>query len=144
GRPSIAATTQGAAYLAWSDTRDRFTLDDLPQAGVYGARLPGGTPARLDSTAPPADLARTLDNAWAPSVAALDSQVSLSWIDFRTYDWRVYLRRSSDAGASFAPERAVTDAPASDEALDASPRSIAGSSLVAYTGWRKSARSARR
>jgi len=143
-RPSIAATTEGAAYLAWIDTRDRFTLDDLPQAGLYGARLPDGAPQRLDSTAPPADPARTLDNAWAPSVAALDAQVTLSWIDFRTYDWRVYARGSSDGGASFAPERAVTDAPTSDEALDASPRSVPGSSLVAYTDWRKSASSARR
>ena len=38
----------------------------------------------------------------------------------------------------------MTDAPASEEALDASPRSVPGSSLVAYTDWRKSASSARR
>ena len=136
-RPSIAATTSGQAYLAWIDTRDRFTLDDLPQAGLYGARVPSGAPQRLDSTAPPDDQAKTLDNAWAPSVAALGRRVSLSWTDFRTYDWRIHARRSDDAGATFAAERAVTKTPAAVEALDASPRSIAGSSTVAYTAWRK-------
>jgi hypothetical protein len=136
-RPSIAATTAGHAYLAWIDTRDRFTLDDLPRAGLYGAQLPAGAPARLDSTASPDDQAQTLDNAWAPSVAARGRRVSLSWTDFHTYDWRIYQRQSDDGGATFAAERAVTKSPATVEALDASPRSIAGSSTVAYTAWRK-------
>jgi hypothetical protein len=136
-RPSIAATTAGNAYLAWIDTRDRFTLDALPQAGLYGTQLPGGSPSRLDSTAPPNDQARTLDNAWAPSVAAREQRVSLSWTDFRSYDWRIYARQSADGGATFGAERAVTKTPPGAEALDASPRSIAGSSTVAYTAWRK-------
>jgi hypothetical protein len=136
-RPSIAATTAGHAYLAWIDTRDRFTLDDLPQAGLYGARLPSGAPTRVDSTAPPDDQAQTLDNAWAPSVAARGRRILISWTDFRTYDWRIYSRQSADAGATFAAERTVTDAPKTVEALDASPRSIAGTSTVAYTAWRR-------
>jgi hypothetical protein len=143
-RPSIAATGAGTAYLAWIDTRDHFTLDPLPQAAVYGERLPGGAAVRLDSTAAPNQLAQTLDNAWAPSVAANDGAVHVSWTDFRTYDWRIYARRSFDGGVTFEPERAVTDTPADEEALDASPRSIAGSPLVAYTSWTKSAASARR
>jgi hypothetical protein len=144
-RPSIAATGTGTAYLAWIDTRDRFSLDDLPQAGVYGTRLGGQTPqsSRLDSAAAPNQLAQTLDNAWAPSVAANDGGVHVSWTDFRTYDWRIYARRSFDGGLTFDPERAVTDTPADEEALDASPRSIAGSPLVAYTSWTKSDASAR-
>jgi Carbon-nitrogen hydrolase len=141
-RPSIAATTAGSAYLAWIDTRDRFTLDDLPQAGLYGARLPAGAPQRLDSTAPPNDLARTLDNAWAPSVAAREQRILVSWSDFRTYDWRVYGRQSFDGGAAFGQEKAVTDTPPAEEALDASPRSVPGEATVVYTAWRKSALSA--
>jgi len=141
-RPSIAATTAGGAYLAWIDTRDRFTLDDLPQAGLYGVQLPAGSPQRLDSTAPPDDLARTLDNAWAPSVAARENRILVSWTDFRSYDWRIYARQSFDGGAVFGQEKAVTDTPPAEEALDASPRSIAGTSLVAYTAWRKSGLSA--
>jgi hypothetical protein len=141
-RPSIAATTAANAYLAWIDTRDRFALDDLPQAALYGARLPEGAPQRLDSTAPPNELARTLDNAWAPSVAGNGQGVLVSWIDFRTYDWRVYARQSLNGGTSFDQEKPVTDTPPTEEALDASPRSIAGTRLVAYTDWRKSGRSA--
>jgi Carbon-nitrogen hydrolase len=141
-RPSIAATTAGNAYLAWIDTRDRFTLDDLPQAGLYGARLPDDAPQRLDSTAPPNDLARTLDNAWAPSVAAREQGVRVVWTDFRTYDWRIYARMSLDGGTTFGPEKAVTDTPPAEEALDASPHALAGSPIVAYTAWRKSGRSA--
>jgi hypothetical protein len=143
-RPSIAATGPGTAYLAWVDTRDRFMLDDLPQAGLYGARLPDGTPARLDSTGPPASDAQTLDNAWAPSVAATDSRLLVSWTDFRTYDWRIYARQSFDGGTTFDAERAVTDTPPDQEALDASPRSVAGTADIAYTAWAKSDASARR
>jgi hypothetical protein len=141
-RPSIAATTAGMAYLAWIDTRDRFTLDDLPQAGLYGARLPDGPPRRLDSTAPPNDLARTLDNAWAPSVAARERRILVSWSDFRTYDWRVYGRQSFDGGTAFSQEEAVTDTPPAEDALDASPRSVPGEATVVYTAWRKSGLSA--
>jgi hypothetical protein len=141
-RPSIAATTAGDAYLAWIDTRDRFTLDDLPQAGLYGTPLPGGAPQRLDSTAPPADLARTLDNAWAPSVAASEQGVRLAWTDFRTYDWRIYARMSFDGGRTFGREKAITDTPPAEEALDSSPHALAGSPIVAYTAWRKSGLSA--
>jgi hypothetical protein len=135
-RPSIAATTAGNAYLAWIDTRDRFTLDDLPQAGLHGTRLPAGTPARLDSGAPN-DLAQTLDNAWAPSVAARGRRILVSWTDFRTYDWRINSRESFDGGTAFGQQKAVTDTAPAEEALDASPRSIAGTNLVAYTAWRK-------
>jgi predicted amidohydrolase len=143
-RPSIAATATGTAYLAWIDTRDRFATEDLPQAALYGTRLPVGDPARLDSTAPPADLARSLDNAWAPSVAAHEHRILVSWIDFRSYDWRVYARQSFDGGMIFGQEKPASDEAPSEEALDASPRSVAGTSLVAYTSWRRSGRTVRR
>jgi hypothetical protein len=147
-RPSVAATGAGTAYLAWIDTRDRFAVDPLPQAALYGAQLGLGGQApqssRLDSTAAPNSLAQTLDNAWAPSVSATDGRLLVSWIDFRSYDWRVYARQSFDGGATFDAERTVTDTPADQEALDASPRSIAGTGQVAYTAWAKSDASAHR
>jgi hypothetical protein len=145
-RPSIAATGSGTAYLAWIDTRDRFTLDDLPQAGLYGARLPGGAPVRLDSTAAPDPLAQTLDNAWAPSVAARGTNVLVTWIDFHSYDWDVRARGSADAGATFSSEQAINEQPPAEESLDASPHAALGphGPLVAYTDWTKSDASARR
>jgi hypothetical protein len=145
-RPSIAATGAGAAYLAWIDTRDRFTLDDLPQAALYGARLPSGAPARLDSTAPPDDNARTLDNAWAPSVAARGRAVVVSWIDFHSYDWDVRSTYSADRGASFGRESPVNVTPKPYESLEASPHAAIGADgpLIAFTDWRKTPDSARR
>jgi hypothetical protein len=145
-RPSIAATGAGTAYLAWIDTRDRFTLDDLPQAGLYGARLPGGAPVRLDSTAAPDPLAQTLDNAWAPSVAARGTKLLVTWIDFHSYDWDVRARYSADGGATFGDELPVNVEPKSIESLEASPHAALAprGAAVAFTDWRKSPDSAHR
>jgi hypothetical protein len=138
-RPSIAATVPGSAYLAWIDTRDRFATEDLPQAALYGARLPAGEPTRLDSTAPPADLARSLDNAWAPSVAAHGANLLVSWIDFHAYDWDVRARGSGDGGATFGAEQAINRQPKDIESLEASPHAAFGSHgpFVAFTDWSK-------
>jgi hypothetical protein len=145
-RPSIAATGNGSAYVAWIDERERSEDDDLPQAHLYGTRLrANGTPVargvKLDGGTP-AHLAEKLDNAWAPDVTARGKRVAVTWIDFRTYDWRAYLRTSSDGGASFAAERVVTDAPsgATDESLDDTPRVALddkGNPFVAFTDYRK-------
>lgn len=147
-RPSIAATGTGTAYVVWVDERSRFTGDDLPQAGLYGARVDSGgvgTAVRLDRTDAVAPLAATLDNSWAPSVAARGARVLVTWIDFRTYDWDVAARDSTDGGAHFGAERAVNDTPAELEELADTPRAAltpAGRPLEAYTDWRIDATSA--
>jgi predicted amidohydrolase len=149
-KPSIAATTRGAAVLAWVDERTRFAAEDLPQATIRAARVAGARiqeSRRLDAAGPVADLAATLDHAWAPSVAARGKRVLVSWIDFRTYDWDAYARESADGGESFGPERPVNDTPADAEALEDSPSSavlLDGSSLVAYTDWIKDGSTARK
>jgi hypothetical protein len=69
--------------------------------------------------------------------------VLVAYLGFRTYDWRVYSRLSSDRGGSFGPEQSLTDAayPPGDnnEALDATPRAGlgAGTQRVAFTDFRK-------
>jgi predicted amidohydrolase len=147
-RPAIAAIGSDA-YVAWVDDRDRFTGDDLPQAGIYGIGIgsdfvnaSGAT--RLDSTAAPADDAKTLDNAWAPALASDGQNLELTWIDFRSYQWDAFARESTDGGATWAAERRVNDTPASDEALEDTPRPAfaGGKPLIAYTDWAKSADSA--
>lgn len=143
-RPSIAATGRGTAYLAFADDRARFEADDLPQAGIWGVPLESGRAAkaeRLDSTAPPVDLAATLDNAWAPSLTARGQRVELTWIDFRDYEWNVYARPSSDGGASWGAERRVNDTADADEALEDTPRAalLGDSALISFTDWAKSA-----
>lgn len=146
-RPSVALTAPGKAVVAWVDERARFTGDDLPQAGVYAARVEGATPGvpqRLDRTDAPDPLAATMDNAWAPSVAARGSKVLVSWTDFHTYMWNVEARESADGGATFGAERKVNDTPAGAEALQDTPRSAylpGGHPVVAYTDWFKDDRS---
>ena len=142
-KPQVAATGKGRAVLAWVDERLRSADDGLPQAHVFTARITPaalrGTPTRIDTGAPVTNAAR-LDNSWSPSIAAHGSEVLLSWLDFRTYDWRVSVRRSHDAGASFGAERAVTDTPAGQEALDDTPRSLllrGDHELVAFTAYGK-------
>ncbi|MDX6664125.1 MAG: hypothetical protein QOG68_331 [Solirubrobacteraceae bacterium] len=147
-RPAIAATGRGRALVAFADDRARFSADDLPQAGIWAVPFTGataGAAVRLDSTAKPADSAATLDNAWAPALSASGARIELTWIDFRDYEWNAYARTSADGGATWAPEQAVNDTAAADEALEDTPRAAwtAGGPLVAYTDWAKSSRSAR-
>ena len=56
------------------------------------------TPQRLDSTAPPDAQARTLDNSWAPALAASGQKVELTWIDFRNYQWDAFAPAQSTDG----------------------------------------------
>ena len=145
--PAIAATGAGKAVVAFVDDRARFTSDDLPQAGIWLVPFDGATPGtatRMDSTAAPNDSAQTLDNSWAPALAADGQNVELTWIDFRNYQWDAFARESADGGATWDPERRVNTTPASDEALEDTPRStfLDGKPLVAYTDWAKSADSA--
>lgn len=145
-KPQVAATGAGRAVLTWIDERGRFSGDDLPQSEVRAATVEGDDVApsvRIDDGPAPVPLAATLDHAWAPSVAASGDRVVVSWIDFRTYDWRVWARESSDGGRSFAAARMLTEAPAQDEALDDTPRAaLVGSgasfrAVVASTRWVK-------
>jgi predicted amidohydrolase len=146
-RPSIAATAAGTAYLTWVDEGTRFASDDLPQAALLGAPVTaaGGVGAAgLDRTDGVADLAKTLDNAWAPSVAARGGHVLVTWLDFRDYKWDVVARDSTDGGASYGAERTVNDTPADVEALEDSPRAAltaTGKPVITYTDWFKDAAS---
>jgi predicted amidohydrolase len=141
-KPAVAATGPGRALVAWVDERGRSPSDRLPQAGIFGARLRAGAdpgaPARLDGVGPTAPFAEELDHAWAPSLAARGDRVTLSWVDFRGYDWSVFTRASEDGGSSFGPERRVNAQPPGVEALDDAPAvalTPAGRSLVAFTDW---------
>jgi hypothetical protein len=146
-RPAVAATGRGKALVAFVDDRTRFTDDDLPQAGIWAVPfedLEPGQAQRLDSTAAPSDLAKTLDNAWAPSLTARGAKVAATWTDFRNYQWDVFARTSTDAGASWGQEERVNDTPSSDEALEDTPRAAwtRTGPLIAFTDWAKSADSA--
>jgi hypothetical protein len=140
-RPSIAMTSIGHAVVVWVDERSRFAADDLPQAGIYEARIDGSVvsaPQRLDRLDGVDPFAATLDNAWAPSVAARGGHILVSWVDFRSYVWNVDARESADGGVTFGAERQINRTPTASEAIEDTPRSAissAGKPLVAYTDW---------
>jgi hypothetical protein len=129
--------------VAWVDERDRFAGEtDLPQANVYFARIRPTGPERgrrLDTAPAASELAATLDNDWAPTVAADGSRVVVAWLDFRTYDWDVVARESRDGGATFGDLQPVNDTPEAREAIEDSPRAAIGPDgpLVAFVDYRK-------
>ena len=144
-KPAIAATGRNKAVVAFVDDRARFTGDDLPQAGIWLVPLTGSKPGkaiRMDSTAKPNASAATLDNSWAPALAASGRRVALTWTDFRDYEWNAYLRTSADGGATWTAERVVNATKDSDEALEDTPRPAFPGPVVAFTDWAKSADSA--
>lgn len=141
-KPAVVATTGRRAYLTWIDERNGSPTDGLPQAGLYGAQLRAGAKPgvarRLDSTGPTAMFAEELDHAWAPSLAARGSRVSISWVDFRGYDWSVFARDSRNGGRSFGSERRLNDRPTDIESLDDAPAvaiTARGRGLAAFTDW---------
>jgi predicted amidohydrolase len=142
-RPAIAATGPGRAVAAWVDERARSADDDKPQGHLLSTTLTphrAGSAQRVDTGTPVAE-AEKLDHAWAPDLAARGRRALLTWIDFHTYDWRVWSRASRDGGATWAPERAVTDTAAGREALDDAPGAALGPSgpLVTWTDYRNRA-----
>ena len=136
-KPTIAATPDGAV-AAWVDERDPVPGEDLQEAGIRFARV-GGPSQRIDAGEPVA-LATTLDHSWAPSLAARGDRLLLAYLDFRTYDWRVYTRESRDGGATWDPEQTVQHSPPDVEALADTPRATfgpRGNPLLAFTDYRK-------
>ena len=121
--------TAGHAYLAWIDTRDRFALDDLPQARAL-RRAAAGRGAGSASTRPrrpTTSRARSTTPGRRASPPA-GKTVVLAWIDFHSYDWDVLARPPP---ATAAPRSATrtrsTSRPKANEALEASPHAaIAG------------------
>ncbi len=49
------------------------------------------------------------NNQWAPAIAADAQEVFVSWVDFRNFNWDVFLSRSMDGGASFADAWRIDD-----------------------------------
>ncbi len=147
-KPAVAAGRAGEAVVAWIDERGRTRGDArLPRAAVRVARLrPEGADAGRAMAAPaPVELARSLEHAWAPSLAARGGDVVLAWLDFRDYDWDVWSAVSSDGGGSWAPPRPVGGAPAGIEALDDAPDAALTDDgpLVGFVDWRKDDATAR-
>ena len=149
-RPALAQGQGDTVHAVFVDERARSSDGDLPQAAVYYTRVTRGVPGRSQrlDTGQPTALAAALDNAWAPRVAASGRRVLVAWIDFQNYDWGAFSRMSSDGGASFDPQRRVTDNAEDDPATAVNeqaeeladspdPVFLETGPLVAWTDFRK-------
>jgi predicted amidohydrolase len=146
-KPSIAAGEADRAVVAWVDERARQRSEPgLAQAGIWTTRVTAGgdtqPAARIDQRE--ATGQASLDNSWAPSIAARGANVLLSYADSATGDWRIWSRSSTDGGATWEDEQAVNDtppviAPPDNESIDDAPASAltARGPLVAFTDLRK-------
>lgn len=100
--PSVAASGN-CVYAVWSDDRtgdgsEIYYRQSMDNGESWGAEL------RL-TTSP--------DWSTRPSVAASGSNVHVVWQDARTGDLDIVYRRSTDAGASWGSDFALTNDPAS-------------------------------
>lgn len=110
-QPRVALRDDGDPYVVWIDERD-IGPDGVALAHVYGARGRGrGTrfdrAVRIDAGAP-TPLAASLDNRWSPTLLVSGETIHVAWTDFRTYDWDIFATRSTDGGASFAPNQELS------------------------------------
>jgi hypothetical protein len=110
-RPAIAAAGR-RVYVAWVDERDTSSAG-IPFEHIYLARSTNGgesfEPARRIDAGEPVALAASLDNKWAPAIAAHRRTVTLAWIDFRDYNWDVFGATSTDRGVTFGPNVRIDD-----------------------------------
>ena len=123
-RPAIAAAGR-YVYVAWIDERDVAPATGFPFEHVYLARSRNGgrtfdPPQRIDAGAP-VGLSTNLDNKWAPAIAAYRRAVTVTWADFRNYNWDIFSASSADRGATFGANVRVDDFAPTNERLHQNP-----------------------
>ncbi len=110
--PAVAVDRRGDPMVVWVDERD-LGPGGIPFEHIYFSRSRDrgqsmGPTVRVDKGAP-VESAASLDNKWAPSIAALLNQVHIAWADFRNYQWDIYTARSR-SGVFFERNVRVDDA----------------------------------
>ncbi len=99
--PTVAVW-QFNVYVAWTDTRhfgQSFSLEEeyFRRSTDNGATFEPEQRLTIDPLGSPAD-------SWAPSLAARDQYVWISWFDSRDGNFEIYVKRSLDAGASWSSD----------------------------------------
>ncbi|MEW6271542.1 MAG: sialidase family protein [Thermodesulfobacteriota bacterium] len=121
-QPALALLGDGAPVVAWIDERDGGP-DGVALEHLYAARGTAGgesfAPAVRVDRGTPTPLAASLDNKWAPAMLAVGQTVHVAWVDFRDYNWDVYVARSTDGGRSFGDNQRVNGFPGFERICDA-------------------------
>jgi hypothetical protein len=109
--PAVAVTRWREPLVVWVDERDTGP-NGLRFEHIYFARGRGpGVPftpnVRVDSGVP-VTAAASLDNKWAPTIAARGRRIYVAWTDFRNYNWDIFLAHSR-SGRSFSTNVRVDD-----------------------------------
>ncbi|MCI0633044.1 MAG: glycoside hydrolase, partial [Actinobacteria bacterium] len=99
--PTVSASGDDV-YVAWTDSRDAMTVDRSEEEYFRHSHDGGATwDDEVRLTSDPA-------NSWAPSLAADGSSVWVTWFDERGGDWEIYLKQSTDRGATWSADRRLT------------------------------------
>jgi len=109
-QPAIALLEDDSPVVAWIDERDGGP-DGVALEHVYASRgtLDGRSfaPAVRVDAGTPSPLSASLDNKWAPAILAAGQDVHVAWVDFRDYNWDVYVARSNDGGRTYGTNQRV-------------------------------------
>jgi predicted amidohydrolase len=127
--PALALGPAGVlvAFVSTVAQNERvYVARAAPGTIAFGAALPADPAAPVE----PAGAAR--NNQWAPDVAAgAGGEAAVAWVDFRRANWDVFVARSSDGGASFAPAERADDGTDAPERLHDDPSlAYAGGALA--------------
>jgi Tol biopolymer transport system component len=103
--PTVAVSNSNV-YVAWTDTRDFAQPSTLEEEYLRRSTDGGATfePEQRLTTDP----LQSPANSWAPSLAARDQNVWITWFDARDGNFEIYTRRSLDGGASWSANTRLT------------------------------------
>ncbi len=99
------ASSNGQVYLTYTENiagNERVVLLKAAEGLLpFGGKLVEVAKPQIDGD--------VRNNQWSPSVAVNGDQVAVAWVDFRNENWDVFLSRSTDSGATFAPSVRLDD-----------------------------------
>jgi predicted amidohydrolase len=129
--PAVALDDGGEAVVAFV-----AMVDDNERVMVSRSAGQAWSTVEADAEAPAHPAQNPRNNQWSPTVAVSGTNVAVAWVDFRAYQWDVYLARSTDGGASFGAPIRVDDATEMPERIHDDPRVVfdsAGAVLCVWT-----------
>ncbi|MEO8604996.1 MAG: hypothetical protein ABI629_20680 [bacterium] len=127
-QPTIAAAPDGTVHVAWADRQRQDPDTDIraTRSTVGGRRF--APSQRIDRGGADA-------NQWFPTLAAAGADVLIAWQDNRLGDNDLFVARSRDRGASFAPDQRADDSGADPSEQTRPHLSIDPTTRTAWLVW---------